>query len=87
VVDVAVVGLPDLEWGEVVCAAFRMAGGASAPSVEGVRRHLTGRLAAYKHPRRVIAVDELPRTEATGQLQRSLVSASRENPREKEEAR
>jgi acyl-CoA synthetase (AMP-forming)/AMP-acid ligase II len=78
VVDVAVVGLPDPEWGEVVCAVFVMTVGAPAPSVESLRRLLTGRLAAFKHPRRVMVVEELPRTAATGQLQRSLLSDQHE---------
>jgi fatty-acyl-CoA synthase len=73
--DVAVIGLPDAHWGEVVCAAVVMSDGAPPPSVEALRRHLGGRLAAFKHPRRVVAVDQLPRTSATGQLQRSLLSA------------
>jgi fatty-acyl-CoA synthase len=73
VTDVAVIGMPDAEWGELVCAAVVMADGADPPSVEDVRGHLSGRLAAYKHPRRVLAVDELPRTSTTGQLQRSLL--------------
>jgi acyl-CoA synthetase (AMP-forming)/AMP-acid ligase II len=78
VADVAVMGVPDSTWGEVVCAAVVMADGLSPPSVEAVRRHLTGRLASFKHPRRVVAVDELPRTAATGQIQRSRVPLKEE---------
>jgi acyl-CoA synthetase (AMP-forming)/AMP-acid ligase II len=74
--DVAVIGLPDSQWGELVCAAVVMAPGVLPPSVEDLRRHLCGRLAAFKHPRRVTVMDQLPRTSATGQLQRSLLSAA-----------
>jgi acyl-CoA synthetase (AMP-forming)/AMP-acid ligase II len=74
--DVAVIGLPDSQWGELVCAAVVMAHGVLPPSVEDLRRHLRGRLAAFKHPRRVMVMDQLPRTSATGQLQRSLLSAA-----------
>jgi acyl-CoA synthetase (AMP-forming)/AMP-acid ligase II len=57
----------------VVCVAVVMRHGAALPSVEDLRRYLSGRLASFKHPRRVIAVDEVPRTAATGQLQRSML--------------
>ena len=74
VVDIAVIGVPDAQWGEIVCAAVVMGEGASDPSVEDLRRHLDGRVATFKHPRRVVVVDELPRTPATGQVQRSLMA-------------
>jgi acyl-CoA synthetase (AMP-forming)/AMP-acid ligase II len=74
-VDVAVIGLPDAHWGELVCAAVVMSDGVPPPSIEDLRRHIGGRLAAFKHPRRVVVMDQLPRTSATGQLQRSLLSA------------
>jgi len=73
VVEVAVVGMPDPEWGEVVCAVLVVAEGADAPTLDALRAHCDGRLAAFKHPRRVEVVDALPRTAATGQIQRSLL--------------
>ena len=69
--DVAIIGLPDPTWGEVVCAAMVLHKGAQLPVVEAVRSHLSGRIAPHKHPRRVMQVDALPRTPATGQIQRS----------------
>src|SRR5262249_10235287 len=72
--DVAVIGLPDAQWGELVCAAVVMTDGAPPPTVEDLRRHVGERLAAFKHPRRVVVMDQLPRTAATGQLQRSLLA-------------
>jgi len=71
--DVAVVGLPDTEWGEVVCAVVVVAPGAAAPDLAALRAACTGRLAAYKHPRRLAVVDEIPRTASTGQVQRRLL--------------
>ncbi len=71
--EAAVFGAPDPGWGEVVCVAIVMGDGATPPAVEDLRRHLSGRLATFKHPRRVIVVDEVPRTAATGQLQRSML--------------
>jgi len=74
VVEVAVVGIPDAEWGDVVCAVVVAAPGrAHEVDVAGLRAHCAGRLAPYKHPRRVELVDALPRTPATGQIQRTLI--------------
>jgi acyl-CoA synthetase (AMP-forming)/AMP-acid ligase II len=72
VLEVAVVGLPDAEWGELVCAAVVAAPGA-APSLEALRAHCEGRLAGFKRPRRLELVAALPRTEATRQVQRTLL--------------
>lgn len=70
--DVAVVGLPDARWGELVCAVVVPVDGV-VPSVEDLRRHGADHLAPYKLPRRVEAVDVIPRTLATHQVQRALV--------------
>lgn len=66
--EVAVGGQPDPVWGEIV-TAFVVAVAAAEPSVDDVRRHLDGRLAKHKWPRRVHVVSALPRG-ATGKLQR-----------------
>jgi acyl-CoA synthetase (AMP-forming)/AMP-acid ligase II len=69
-----VIGVPDVDWGEVVCAVVVERPGESAGlDVETLRAHCVGRLADFKHPRRVEIVDELPRTAATGQVQRTLL--------------
>jgi acyl-CoA synthetase (AMP-forming)/AMP-acid ligase II len=60
VVDCAVLGLPDEEWGEVLYAVVQRTGGSSLGEeqvVEFVREHM----ADYKRPRVVEFVDELPR--------------------------
>lgn len=74
--DVSVIGLPDPVWGEVVCAAVVLRRGADVPTVEAIRSHLSGRLAPHKCPRRVLPVESLPRTPATGQIQRSLLRST-----------
>jgi acyl-CoA synthetase (AMP-forming)/AMP-acid ligase II len=73
VAEVAVVGLPDPTWGEIVCAVVVPEPGTLAPRVEDLRAHCDGRLAGFKHPRRVVVVGALPRTSATGQVQRTLL--------------
>lgn len=70
VAEVAVVGINDPRWGEVVCAIV-VSAGADAPSVDALRAHLEGVLAPYKHPRVVLPIAELPKTAATGQTMRS----------------
>lgn len=72
VLEVAVIGLPDPTWGEVVCAVVVVGPGCPAPSLGDLRARCVGRLATFKHPRVVHVVDTLPRT-ATGQVQRRLL--------------
>ena len=68
--EVAVVGIPDGRWGEVVCAVFVLDSGAALPTPDEVQAHLSSRLARFKHPRRIEAVEAIPRTPATGQVRR-----------------
>lgn len=69
VADAAVVGLPDADWGELVTVAVVAAPGEQPPSLDDVRAHL-GEISGYKLPRRIVAVREIPRTPATGQVRR-----------------
>jgi acyl-CoA synthetase (AMP-forming)/AMP-acid ligase II len=78
--EVAIVGLPDETWGEIVCAVVVPDGGAGSPSLADARRWCEGRLASHKHPRQLRLVDALPRTPATGQLQRRLLVQSLAGP-------
>jgi acyl-CoA synthetase (AMP-forming)/AMP-acid ligase II len=71
--DTAVIGVPDEHWGEVVCAVVVLEADAAPPDVESLRNHVADVLAAFKHPRRVVVVDAIPRTAATGQVQRALL--------------
>jgi acyl-CoA synthetase (AMP-forming)/AMP-acid ligase II len=66
--DVAVVGLPDAQWGEVVCAVV-----VGEVTLEDLATHCDGRLARFKRPRRLEVVEGIPRTTATNQVQRRLL--------------
>ena len=69
--EVAVAGVPSDKWGEEVTAFVVPSG--SAPLVEGeLIEFAHEHLAAYKCPKRVIAIDALPRN-AMGKVQRSLL--------------
>jgi fatty-acyl-CoA synthase len=64
--EVAVVGVPDAEFGQRLRAYVALAQGASLTE-EVLKDHVRSELAAYKVPREVVVVDELPRT-ATGKV-------------------
>lgn len=72
VVDAAVAGVPDVDWGEVVTAFVVLRPGDTL-DLEALRRHCGDSLAGYKHPRRLVVVDAIPRTGPTGQVQRRLL--------------
>jgi len=61
--DAAIIGLPDLKWGEVVACVLRE----DAPPEEELQAWLRTRIAGYKLPRRWFRVPELPRN-ATGKV-------------------
>lgn len=71
VLEVAVVGVPDEEWGEAVCAFVVAREGVAASAAELIE---FGResLAGYKTPKRVVFVDDLPRTGSGKVLKREL---------------
>lgn len=71
--DVAVVGVPDPRWGEIVCAVVVLADGCAPPTLDDLLEHCGPRLAKFKRPRRVEVVDAIPRTPATNQVQRRLL--------------
>ena len=58
--EAAVVGIPHDEYGEEVGAAVTLKPGASA-TPEELREFVKGQVAAYKYPRYVWLVDDLPK--------------------------
>jgi acyl-CoA synthetase (AMP-forming)/AMP-acid ligase II len=63
VADVAVLGLPDPEWGEVIAAFVVRKPGASGDA-DTLARHCGELIAGYKKPRVIEFVDALPRNHA-----------------------
>ncbi len=68
VAEVAVIGIPDERWGELVLALVVRTPGSTLSETD-VIAHARSRLAGYKCPKRVEFRDELART-ATGKLQK-----------------
>jgi fatty-acyl-CoA synthase len=73
IAEAAVIGMPDPQWGEAPVACVVRAAGAAIDEAQ-VMALFSGRIARYKHPRRVVFVDALPRT-ALGKVQRGVLRA------------
>jgi acyl-CoA synthetase (AMP-forming)/AMP-acid ligase II len=72
ILENSVVGVPDPEWGEAVCAVVVVKPGRSL-SEDDVVDFVRERLASYKKPRSVVFVDRLPRSPAEKVLKNDLV--------------
>ncbi len=77
VAEVAVVGVPDEEFGQVL-AAFVVRRPGAKLTADAVRAHVRDNLARHKVPRRVEFLDELPRNTTGKVLRRAL--AERDGP-------
>jgi acyl-CoA synthetase (AMP-forming)/AMP-acid ligase II len=64
VAEVAIVGAPDIKWGETVVALVRLRSAATAGELDEFCKQ---RIGGYKRPRRYIFVEELPKS-ATGKI-------------------
>ena len=75
VAEVAVVGVPDDRWGEVVAAFIRPVSDAMPPSPEELRAHCRERLAPYKTPQHWVYVESFPLT-PSGKIQKFKLQES-----------
>lgn len=66
IAEVAVIGVPDTQWGEVGCAVVGLKDGASLGMAD-IAGFVEGKLARFKQPVHMAIVDTLPRT-ATGKV-------------------
>jgi len=62
--DVAVVGVPDEKWGEVIKAVIVLKDPEQQLDIEGIKAFCEGKLARYKMPKRIEVVPVLPRNSA-----------------------
>ena len=69
--DVAVLGVADVEWGEVVVACFPKV--RTAPDFDLVERGLEKSLASYQRPKRYVPIGDWPRN-ALGKLNREILA-------------
>jgi fatty-acyl-CoA synthase len=69
VAEVAVVGLPDPTWGEVVAAFVRAADPSAPPTKEELRAHVRGLLSPQKTPTEWVVVEGFPLT-GSGKIQK-----------------
>jgi O-succinylbenzoic acid--CoA ligase len=70
VADVAVIGVDDAEWGQLVTAIVVPADAASPPTIDELRSIVKQQLPAFHAPRAVRFVERLPRT-SLGKLERA----------------
>jgi fatty-acyl-CoA synthase len=68
----AVIGVPDDRWGEVGKAIVELKG-SQRLTLEDLQAYLKERLGKYKIPKFLVVVDELPRTAASGKIQKFIL--------------
>ena len=76
VAEAAVIGVPHAEFGEEVAAVVVLKAGATA-TAEELREHVKAQVAAYKYPRQVVLIDELPHGPTGKVLKREIQLSAR----------
>ncbi|GAA5122897.1 AMP-binding protein [Pseudonocardia adelaidensis] len=69
ILDAQVIGVPDVRYGEELCAWVTLREGATELTPEALREFASGKLAHYKIPRYVLVVDSFPMT-VTGKIRK-----------------
>jgi fatty-acyl-CoA synthase len=69
IVDAQVIGVPDVRFGEELCAWVKLRAGAPEMTAASLREFAEGKLARYKIPRYVLLVEEFPMT-VTGKVRK-----------------
>ena len=69
IAEAAIIGLDDPKWGEAACACIVPALGNTGSSEAEILSLFDNRLAKFKHPRRVVFLDSLPKN-AMGKVQK-----------------
>jgi long-chain acyl-CoA synthetase len=77
--EAAVVGVPHESLGDEVAAAVSLKEGADT-SPDELRDYVKQRLAAYKYPRTVVVLDDLPKTPTGKILKREIEVPGRDRP-------
>lgn len=79
VAEAAVVGVPDAEFGEEICAVVQLRAGATATQSE-IREHVARYISKFKLPAYVVFVTTLPKT-STGKIHKQTLRAQLSNLR------
>jgi long-chain acyl-CoA synthetase len=79
--EVAVVGAPDPEWGEIV-VAFVVTTQDNAIDAAALDAHCLAHIARFKRPKRYVFVDALPKNNYGKVLKTELRALAAHNPKE-----
>ena len=74
----AVIGVPDEEWGRRVHAVIEPHDPSCPPTAQELNAHVRERIASWKAPKTYEFVAQLPRNEA-GKIRRTALAAERES--------
>jgi O-succinylbenzoic acid--CoA ligase len=67
--DIAVVGLPDSEWGQITTAAVVLSNDRQLVTINNLKSFLSQKISPFKIPKQLFVVSEIPRT-ASGKIKR-----------------